>query len=106
MVPTRAQALAGKAPPTQCGPTKCAPRPHAIAQAYGRESESRSRIREAGWKSMFLARVFLEARDPPPRDERAQPRCRDRSTLAPVLMQFSLKLVERHHGFSRRYARR
>ena len=46
----------------------------------------------------------VECSDRLRKDVRAQPRCRDRSTLAPVLVQFTLEVAEGHDGLARRRA--
>src|SRR5437879_11987503 len=62
-------------------------RPRAIASVSAHESGSKSHTRSAGWRSMALARGDRAARGLRPRGERAQPKYRDKSTIAPVLFK-------------------
>jgi len=72
-----------------------------IGQASERESGSRSRIREGGWRSAVPARVARAAPGPPSRGERARPSYPDRSPVFAVVLQFLQKIPERHDGLTR-----
>ncbi len=73
-----------------------APRRHAIGRAYERGFGSRSHTRGGGWRLAALARGSRAVTDPQRATEQAQPKCRDRSPIFPVLLQLLQELAEGH----------
>ena len=73
-------------------------------RAYARGCASKSRTRSADWNSKSLARALQAGRGLQREDARAPPMYRDRSTLAPVVLQFALEFAEGHHRVARRHA--
>src|SRR5215510_4749916 len=103
-VPKHVPRPAGRVRQVRSVPTKFALRRYGSGRAHARGYASKSHTRSADCESTALARALQAGGDLQREAVRAQPMYRDRSTLAPVVLQFVLKFAEGHHRIARRHA--